>query len=139
MTGFNRVILLGNLTRDPEMRVTPSGTQVTNFRLAASRRYRQGEENKEETLFIDVVVFGRQAQNCHQYLRKGRQALVEGRLTMSQWEGDDGVKRNRYQVVANTVQFLSPRGADSSAEDYQEPTQSEPQVDEEPYGDDVPF
>src|SRR5437773_9053712 len=80
MAGFNKVILMGNLTRDPEIRYAPSGTPVANFGLAVNRRYRQGDETKEEVCFVDIVVFGRQAETCGQYLSKGNGALVEGRL-----------------------------------------------------------
>lgn len=143
MAGYNRIILLGGLVRDPEMRVTPKGTQVTSFRLAASRKYRQNEELKEETLFIDINVFGRQAQNCHQYLKKGSQVLVEGRLTMNEWEAEGGIKKVTYRVTADSVQFLT--GKSGEAASPQRPTgtpghtSEEPATDDEPYGDEVPF
>src|SRR3989441_7534938 len=89
MAGFNKVILMGNLTRDPEIRYAPSGTPVANFELAVNRRYRQGDETKEEVCFVDIVVFGRQAETCGQYLSKGNGALVEGRLQMRKFETKD--------------------------------------------------
>ncbi|MCZ6801674.1 MAG: single-stranded DNA-binding protein, partial [Nitrospirae bacterium] len=80
MVGFNKVILIGNLTRDPELRYTPSGTPVVNFPLAVNRRYRQADDQKEEVCYVDIVVFGRQAEHCGQYLNKGDGAIVDGRL-----------------------------------------------------------
>jgi len=104
---FNKVILIGNLTRDPEMRYTPQGTSVCSFSLAVNRKYKQGDETKEEVTFINIVVFGRQADNCGQYLNKGSSALIEGRLHENKWETEDGQKRSRHEVVAQSVQFMS--------------------------------
>jgi len=106
MASFNKVILMGNLTRDPELRYNPNNTAVASFSLALNRKYKQGEEWKEEVSYIDVVVFGKQAENCSQYLSKGSSALVEGRLQQRRWETDDGQKRNKVEVVANSVQFM---------------------------------
>jgi len=80
MTSFNKVILLGNLTRDPEVRYTPNGSAVASFAIAVNRKYKHGEETKEEVSYLDIVVFGKQAENCGQYLNKGDAALIEGRL-----------------------------------------------------------
>lgn len=109
MTSFNRVILMGNLTRDPEIRYMPNGTAVAALGLAVNRRYRQGEEMKEEVGFFDIVVFGKQAENCGQYLTKGRGVLVEGRLQQRRWETEDGQKRSKIEVVALNVQFMPAR------------------------------
>ena len=109
MVSFNKVILMGNLTRDPELRYNPNNTAVANFSLAVNRKYRQGDESKEEVSFLDVVVFGKQAENCSQYLNKGSSVLVEGRLQQRRWETDDGQKRNKVEVVANNVQFMPKR------------------------------
>ena len=106
MASFNKVILMGNLTRDPEVRYNPSGTAVVNFSLALNRKYKQGEEFKEEVSYIDVVVFGKQAENCGQYLSKGSAVLVDGRLQQRRWETDDGQKRSKVEVVAISVQFM---------------------------------
>lgn len=107
MANFNRVFLMGNLTRDPELRYTPSGTAVTNLRLAVNRRYKtQSGEIKEETAFITVVAWGKQAETCTQFLSKGRPIFVEGRLQMRSWETQDGQKRNVLEVRASRVQFL---------------------------------
>jgi single-strand DNA-binding protein len=107
MASYNRVILVGNLARDPELRYTPSGTAVTDLRLAVSEKRGRGENRREETLFTDVTVWDRQAENCCEYLSKGRAILVEGRLVMDEWEDrESGQKRTRLKIVANTVQFL---------------------------------
>lgn len=111
MTSFNKVILMGNLTRDPEMRYTPNGTAVTTLGLAINRRYRQGEEQREEVCYVDVVVFGRQAENCSQFLTKGAGVIVDGRLTYRRWESEDGMKRSKHEVVAQDVRFMPRRDA----------------------------
>jgi single-strand DNA-binding protein len=102
---YNRVIMVGNLTKDPELRYTPQGTPIGNFRLAVSSKYRSGEEMKEETLFIDVVVWGKQGETCSQFLSKGRQVLVEGRLQERRWESD-GQQKSKMEIVAQNVRFL---------------------------------
>lgn len=104
---FNKVILMGNLTRDPELRYTPQGTSVCNFGIAVNRKYKQAEEVKEEVTFINIVVFGKQADTCGQYLNKGSAVLIEGRLQERRWETEDGKKRSKHEVVAQNVRFLS--------------------------------
>lgn len=107
MANLNRVFLIGNLTRDPELRYTPSGTAVTNLRMAVNRRYKsQAGEIKEETAFITVVAWGKQAETCSQFLSKGRPIFVEGRLQTRSWETQDGQKRNVLEVQASRIQFL---------------------------------
>ena len=106
---FNKIILIGNLTRDPEMRYTPQGTSVCSFGLAVNRKYKQADEAKEEVMFINIVVFGKQADTCGQYLNKGSSALIEGRLQERRWETEDGQKRSKHEVVAQSVRFLSRR------------------------------
>ncbi|MDH3600096.1 MAG: single-stranded DNA-binding protein [Candidatus Tectomicrobia bacterium] len=107
MASFNKVILLGNLVRDPELRYTPGGTPVATFRLATNQRIRRRDEWIDEVCYIDIVTFGRQAETVGEYLSMGSQTLVEGRLNWRQWESQDGQIRGKYDVVANTVQFLS--------------------------------
>lgn len=109
MISYNKVILIGNLTKDPEIRYTPNGTAVASFRLAVNRRYKQGEEFKEEVCYIDIVVFGKQAENCGQYLNKGSGVIIEGRLQERRWDTEDGQKRSKHEVVAQTVRFLPKR------------------------------
>lgn len=111
---YNKIILIGNLTRDPEVRYTPQGTSVCNFRIAVNHRYKQGEDVKKETTFIDIVVFGKQADSCGQYLNKGNGVLVEGRLQERRWETEEGQQRSKYEVVAQAVRFL-PKKSDVSA------------------------
>lgn len=109
MTGFNKVILIGNLTKNPELRYTPSGVPVASFGLAVNRKFRQGEELKEEVCFVDIVVFGKTAEHCGQYLSKGSGVIVDGRLQQRRWETEDGQKRSKHEVVAQTVNFLPKR------------------------------
>lgn len=106
MASLNKVMLLGNLTRDPELRYAPNGTPIANFGMAINRRYRQGEEWREEVCYIDIVTFGRQAETVGEYLSKGNLAMIEGRLQWRSWETEDGQKRSKHEVVANNVQFM---------------------------------
>jgi single-strand DNA-binding protein len=107
---YNRIILIGNLTRDPELRYLPSGKGVCTIRLAATERYRTAAgEQKEETLFVDAVIFGKQAETASTYLKKGRSVLVEGRLRVRDFEGRDGTKRRAVEIIANRWQFVGPR------------------------------
>ncbi len=136
MADFNKVILLGRLTRDPELRYTPAGSPVCSFDVAMNRSYTtQGGERRDEVCYITVVVWGKQGENCAEYLKKGRQALVEGRLTQRSWETPEGQKRSKHEVVADRVQFMDSRPAPSAAA---------PSADEEagrpaPTEGDVPF
>ena len=112
MANLNKVFLMGNLTRDPELRYVPSGAPVATFGLAVNRRFitQQGEK-KDDVCFVRVVVFGKQAESCSQHLTKGRLVFIEGRLQYRSWE-QDGQKRNTLDIVAERVQFLgSPRPA----------------------------
>jgi single-strand DNA-binding protein len=114
MASFNKVILMGNLTRDPELRYTPKGMAIAKVGLAVNRVWtNEAGEKKEEVTFVDVDVFGRTAENVGQYMRKGRPILIEGRLRLEQWDDKQtGQKRSKLGVVAETVQFLgSPAGA----------------------------
>ena len=108
MASYNRVVLMGNLTRDPEMRQTPSGAQVAELGLAVSETYRDRQTNqqKEVTCYVDVVVWNKLAELCQQYLTKGRPVLVEGRLTYDAWKTPQGEARNKLRVRADTVKFL---------------------------------
>ena len=105
---INRVMLAGNLTRDPEMRFTPSGTAVTNLGLAVNREYTTKEgERKKEVAFIRIVTWGKQAQSCQEHLKKGSPILVEGRLQSRSWETAEKEKRNTLEVTAERVHFLT--------------------------------
>ncbi|MFA5275939.1 MAG: single-stranded DNA-binding protein [Candidatus Omnitrophota bacterium] len=147
MANFNRVLLMGNLTKDPELRYTPQGTAVANLRMAINRKFKSKTgELKEEVCFITAVVWNKQAETCNQYLHKGSPLFVEGRLQSRSWEDASGQKKSVIEVRAERVQFLgSPSGKAQSApaavaapeELSQEPstesvwlTESEEQVDE---------
>src|SRR5262245_8065077 len=107
MASLNKVFLIGNLTRAPELRYTPSGTAVADLRLAVNRNYTtQSGEKRDETCFLTVVVWGKQAETCGEYLDKGSPVMVEGRLQTRDWETKDGQKRNVVEAVAERVQFL---------------------------------
>jgi single-strand DNA-binding protein len=111
-SNINRVTITGNLTRDPELRSLPSGTQVCNMRVAVNSRRKDNETGEwvDEPNYFDVTVWGAQGENCANYLSKGRPVAVDGRLRWREWEAQDGSKRQSVEIVANTVQFLGSRG-----------------------------
>ncbi len=138
MADMNKVFLLGNLTRDPELRYMPSGSPVANFGLATNRVYTgQDGQKKEDATFIDIEAFARTAELCSQYLSKGRQVLIEGRLKFRTWEGQDGQKRSKLSVVAERVTFLGGRGGGAAEGKTKQKTEEEPSFT--PADDDVPF
>jgi len=147
MANYNRVILAGNLTRDPQVTVLPSNTPVCEFGLAVNRRWRgQDGQNREETCFVDCRLYGPQAETFNQYMSKGRSALVEGRLRLDQWETQDGQKRSKLSVVVERFQFLgSGRGGGSGSTQQADRGAERPspqsQEDVPPPGgdDDIPF
>jgi len=103
---LNKVFIMGNLTRDPELKTLPSGSSVANFGIATNRVWRnQQGEKQEEVQFHNIVVFGKQADTVSQYLKKGGSVLVEGRLQTRNWEAQDGTKRTKTEIVAERVQF----------------------------------
>ena len=107
MSGLNRVMMIGNVGTDPEMRFTPNGHPVTSFRIAIGRMYNTPEgEKKQETDWFTVVTWGKQAESCNQFLTKGRKVYVEGSLRSRNWESQDGQKRSKTEVIANRVIFL---------------------------------
>ncbi len=105
---YNKVILIGNLTKDPELRYTPQGTPVCTLRLASTTKYKSSDTMKEDTLFINVIVWGKQGETAAQHLGKGRTVLVEGRLQERRWESD-GQKKSMFEIVANVVRFLGKK------------------------------
>ncbi|MBI5869803.1 MAG: single-stranded DNA-binding protein [Actinobacteria bacterium] len=110
MASINRVVLVGNLTRDPELRTTPNGKSVCTLGLAVNEKYKNDAgEWVEKPNYFDIVVWGAQGESCAQYLSKGRQIAVDGRLSFRSWEAQDGSKRSKVEVIANTVQFLGSR------------------------------
>ncbi|MBR0179881.1 MAG: single-stranded DNA-binding protein [Firmicutes bacterium] len=140
---LNRVVLIGRLTRDPELRFTQSGIAVCTFTLAVDRNFKSAN-GERETDFIDIVVWRQQGENCANYLSKGKLAAVDGQLRVRSYETQDGQKRKAYEVVADNVRFLSPKegGSAPSGAAYGASTASEPS----PFGagdmvddDDLPF
>ena len=114
MASLNKVMLIGNVGQDPELRYTPDGNPVANFSIAVNRRRRVGEEYKDETEWFNIVCFSRTAENVNQYLSKGQKVYVEGRFQSSEYVGQDGNQRKSFEVIANEVTFLSTKNeADS--------------------------
>ncbi len=111
MASYNRVILVGNLTRDPELRYIPSGTAVAEVGLAVNDRVKKGDQWVDETTFVDVTLWARTAEVANQYLNKGSSVLIEGRLKLDSWE-KDGQKRSKLRVIADKMQMLGGRGGD---------------------------
>ena len=131
MASFNKVLLLGNLTREPELRYTAGGMALCEFGLAMNRRFSTNNQEREEVCFVDIVVWGKQAESCGRYLAKGAQAMIEGRLQLDQWQDKEtGAKKSKLRVVAEMVQFLSKSdkpGADSYEDGpVEEPPQYQP-------------
>lgn len=137
MASLNKVMLIGNLGKDPEMRYTANGKAVTTFSVACNRVHNSPEgERREETDWFDVVVWDKLAELCSQYLQKGRQAYIEGRLQTRSWEDQEGQKRYKTEVVANTVLFLGGAGGSGGRmERFDDQGSGSPPVDP----DDLPF
>ncbi len=126
MSSLNKVMVIGNLGTDPEMRFTPSGKPVTSFRIATTRTYMSPEgERKQETEWFSVVTWNKLAETCNQFLAKGRRAYVEGRLRTHTWEGQDGQRRFRTEIIANRVIFLDRAGVAPLPEEGEEELQPE--------------
>lgn len=147
MASFNKVMLMGNMTRDPQLRYTPNQTAVVDFGLATNRKWKSGDgQMKEEVCFVDCTAFGKPAETINKYMSKGRPIFVEGRLTFDSWTGQDGTKRSKLKVTVEGFQFIgSPSGgggqgggnnaaASSAADDYADQT-----ANQGPIEDDIPF
>ncbi len=145
----NIVVVMGNLTRNPELRYTPGGRPVTTLNLAVNRRYKDRDSGEwvENTDFIPVTVWGNQAENCEKYLSKGRGVYVEGRLNQSRWENQEGESRSRLDVVARNVQFLPGGGSGSSSntrqgsedKEAEKLERFEEEISEEEDNEEIPF
>ena len=142
MANYNKVLLMGNLTRDPQLSYTPNQTAVVDFGLATNRRWTAQDGNqREETCFIDCRAFGRQAENMNKYLSKGRLVFIEGRLTFDTWTAQDGTKRSRHRVTVENCQFMpgqgqgSAGGGQATAQNTGADYESNPQKSD----DDIPF
>lgn len=116
MIGYNRVVIIGNLTRDPDYKQLASGQGVCQLGIASNRQYRNKQSGSmvQEVCFVDVDVFGAQAESCRQYLQKGRAVLVEGRLKFDTWESPEGQKRSKHSIIADRVVFLGNLTADTT-------------------------
>jgi single-strand DNA-binding protein len=144
MANINRVVLVGNLTKDPELRHTPSGTSVCKLRLAVNSRQKDASTGEwgEKPNYFDVTVWGNQGENCAKFLAKGRAVGVDGRLDWREWEAQDGTKRQAVEVIADTVQFLGSRdSAGGEGERQFVPAGAASGDDFPPAGadDDIPF
>lgn len=143
---LNKVMIIGNLTRDPELRTTPSGQQVASFGVATSRQWKnQTGQKQEQTEFHNIVVWGRLAEICKQYLGKGRKVYIEGRMQTREWEGQDGVKRQRTEIVTENMIMLdrAPQAGGATPQPMEAmPTievPKEPVMEEEIKVEDIPF
>jgi single-strand DNA-binding protein len=139
MASYNKILLLGNMTRDPQLSYTPNQTAVVDFGLATNRKWTgQDGSQREETCFVDCRAFGRQAENINKYLSKGRMVFIEGRLTFDSWTAQDGTKRSKHRVTVETVQFMP--GSGPSGGDQQNAGANEgPEEAHPPADDDIPF
>lgn len=139
MANLNKILLMGNLTRDPQLSYLPSQTPVVEFGLATNRKYKTKEgEQKEDVCFVDCRCYGRQAETINKFLRKGRPVFIEGRLQLDTWTSQDGQRRSKHRVFVESFQFLgSPDRSGKAPEeqnDYQQP--AAPTTQQE---DDIPF
>ncbi len=145
MASFNQVTLVGNLTRDPELRYTPAGTAVCDVSLAVNEKWKDKQgQLKEEVSFIDCVCWGRTAEVAAEYLKKGRSCLVSGRLKQDRWDDKEtGKKRSKIQVVVNVIQFLGSKGESGKggppAESGQEPAEAAMESGGQPMDENTPF
>jgi single-strand DNA-binding protein len=132
MANFNKVLLIGNLTKDPELRYTPQGVAVVNLRMAVNRKFKdKNQEWKDEVCFITVVAWDKQAETCNQYLRKGSPIFIEGRLQSRSWEDNAGQKRSVVEVRAERVQFLGQPGQPKPASAEAAPAELPPETTED--------
>jgi single-strand DNA-binding protein len=151
MANFNKVMLMGNLTRDPQLSYLPSQTPVVEFGLAVNRKWTSKEgESKEEVCFVDCRAFGKPAETLNKYMKKGRPLFVEGRLVFEQWTAQDGSKRSRHRVMVENFQFLgggqgqgaggaASDGGEAGPESQIEPENNGPVKGAHPPADDIPF
>lgn len=141
MASLNKVMLIGNIGSDPEMRFTPTGNPVTSFSMAVSRNFTTREgERRQETEWFTVVTWNRLAETCNQFLTKGRRAYVEGRLRTHSWEGQDGQKRFRNEIIANRVVFLDRQVSSALADGTSAPLADEAAIPQDDVdAEDLPF
>ena len=136
MATYNKVLIMGNLTRDPELKQTPSNQSVAQIAIAMNRKFKDREGNmREETTYVDCEAWGRTAEVMAQYLSKGKPVFVEGRLKLDQWQDKDGNNRSKLKVVIESFQFIDSKGGQSSAP----PTGAVQSTETAPPADDIPF
>lgn len=136
MAKLNKVFLIGNLTRDPELRQTPGGSSVVSFGMAMNRTWMKDGEKQEEVTFVDVTMWGKRAEVINQYFGKGDAILIEGRLTFNQWESKEGEKRSALRVTAESFEFVGANsGGGEKAEGQGEAPDDRPDINEE----EIPF
>ena len=127
MSSFNKVIMLGNLTRDPQLSYLPSQTPVVEFGLASNRRWKSNDgTQREEVCFVDCRAYGRMAENINKYCKKGRPLLIEGRLTFDQWEAQDGSKRSKHRVTVESFTFVDGGGGGEGSRGYSQGEEKAP-------------
>ena len=151
MASYNRIVLVGNLTRDPQLSYTPSNTAVCKFGIATNHKFKDREGNiREEVCFVDCTVFGRAGETFNQYMGKGRTVLVEGRLHLNQWTTPEGDKRSKHEVIVENFTFLgtggrgdggegAPRRNEAGAAPSRGGVNAPPEFEPVPPGDDIPF
>lgn len=140
MANFNKVIMMGRLTRDPQLSYLPSQTPVVEFGLASSRQWRSKEgEQREETCFIDCQAFGRTAENISKYFTKGRPIFIEGRLSFNQWETPEGAKRSKHRIHVDTFTFVDTKADAESAPPPESPASNPMGSNSTAAKDDIPF
>lgn len=140
MANYNKILLMGNLTRDPQLSYTPNQTAVVDFGLATNRRWTaQDGSQREETCFVDCRAFGRQAENMNKYLSKGRLVFIEGRLTFDTWTAQDGTKRSRHRVTVENCQFMPGSGAAGGEQESVNSTGADYEPAPQKSDDDIPF
>ena len=140
MANFNKILLMGNLTRDPQLSYTPNQTAVVDFGLATNRRWTgQDGSQREETCFVDCRAFGRQAENMNKYLSKGKLVFIEGRLSFDTWTAQDGTKRSKHRVTVENCQFMPGAGAQDSDQKSTQNNLTDYNSGPQKHDDDIPF
>lgn len=140
MPNYNHILLMGHLTRDPQLSYTPSQTAVVDFGMATNYKWRGKDGNdREEVCFVDCRAFGKRAEVINQYFSKGSPIFVDGRLSFEQWEKENGEKRNKHRVIVNNFQFVGGGGSDDSEKPSRNETRNETRRQESEANDDIPF
>ncbi len=140
MSNFNKILLMGNLTRDPQLSYLPSQTAVVEFGLAVNRRWKSKEgEDRDETCFVDCRMFGRRAEVINQYCKKGNPLFIEGRLTFDTWQAQDGTKRSKHRVTVDNFEFIGGASGQGARQTDRNNTEKVGQAEQNVNSDDIPF